>query len=156
MFMSNPEHFLIIAKPMRPVPMMAMVLPVTSSPRKGRNGCHEGHFCSRTRRSLAYILRASMPSMRKANSAVASVSTSAVCVTGTLYLLASARSMLCKPTALCPTPLVGLVAHFQLSGLAGSAERLSQPVDAALPFLDDKLLRRRSGALETLEFVTAL
>jgi len=28
-------HFLIIAKPMRPVPMMAMVFPVTSSPRNG-------------------------------------------------------------------------------------------------------------------------
>jgi len=36
MFMSKPEHFLIIARPMRPVPIMAMVLPVTS--RQGRAG----------------------------------------------------------------------------------------------------------------------
>src|SRR5215813_1499229 len=36
MFMSKPEHFLIMARPMRPVPMMAIVLPVTSSPRKIR------------------------------------------------------------------------------------------------------------------------
>src|SRR6266478_3452050 len=55
MFMSKPEHFLIMARPMRPVPMIAIVLPVTSSPRNGRNGCHDGHFCSRTRRSLGRI-----------------------------------------------------------------------------------------------------
>src|SRR2546430_1235794 len=73
MFMSNPEHFLIIAKPMRPVPMIATVLPVTSSPRNGRNGCHDGHFCSRTNRSLCHIFRASIPIMKNANSAVASV-----------------------------------------------------------------------------------
>lgn len=29
------------ACPMRPVPITATVLPVTSSPRKGRNGCHD-------------------------------------------------------------------------------------------------------------------
>ena len=34
--MSKPAHFLIIASPMRPVPMIAMVLPVTSSPRNGK------------------------------------------------------------------------------------------------------------------------
>src|SRR5207244_13227913 len=90
MFMSKPEHFLIIANPMRPVPMIAMVLLVTSSPRNGRNGCHEGHFCSRTRRSLRHILRANIPIMKKANSAVASVSTSAVLVNGILYLFAYA------------------------------------------------------------------
>ena len=101
--MSKPEHFLIIARPMRPVPIMAMVLPVTSSPRNGRNGCHDGHFCSRTRRSLCHILRASIPIIKNANSAVASVSTSAVFVNGTLYLFASARLMLSKPTAIWAT-----------------------------------------------------
>jgi len=45
---------------------------------------------SRVRCSALHIFRASDPIMKKANSAVASVSTSAVCVKGTLYLLASA------------------------------------------------------------------
>ena len=103
MFMSKPEHFLIIARPIRPVPITAMVLPVTSSPRNGRNGCHDGHFCSRTSLSLCHIFLASMPIMKNANSAVASVSTSAVLVNGILYLFAAARSMLSKPTAICAT-----------------------------------------------------
>src|SRR5207244_2005852 len=53
MFMSKPEHFLIIARPIRPVPITAMVLPVTSSPRNGRNGCHDGHLCSLYPRSTS-------------------------------------------------------------------------------------------------------
>src|SRR5215510_3791129 len=86
MFMSNPEHFLIIARPIRPVPITAMVLPVTASPRNGRNGCNEGHVGSRTSRSLCHIFLASMLIIKNANSAVASVSTSAVFVNGILYL----------------------------------------------------------------------
>ena len=124
--MSNPEHFLIIASPMRPVPMIAMVLPVTSSPRNGRNGCHDGHFCSRTSRSLAYILRASIPIMKNANSAVASVSTSAVFVNGILYLLASARLMLSKPTAICATTLSDPFPGLENLGIDRIAQRRDQ------------------------------
>ena len=154
--MSKPEHFLIIARPMRPVPMMAMVLPVTSSPRNGRNGCHDGHFCSRTRRSLCHILRASIPIMKKANSAVASVSTSAVLVNGILYLFASARLMLSKPTAICATTLSEPFPASKTSASIGSRSVVIKRVDAALHFLDDQFLRRRLGSLKDLELVAAL
>src|SRR5256885_759662 len=48
MFISNPTHFLISAKPMRPVPITAIVLPVTSSPKNGRYGCQAPQRLSRT------------------------------------------------------------------------------------------------------------
>ena len=143
MFMSKPEHFLIIARPMRPVPMMAMVLPVTSSPRNGRNGCHDGHFWSRTRRSLAYILRASMPIMKKANSAVASVSTSAVFVNGTLYLLASARLMLSKPTAICATTLSE---PFPASKISASIGSRSVVINPSMPLFTFSMISFFGGA----------
>src|SRR5205814_9727378 len=95
--------FLMIARPMRPVPTMPIILPVTSSPRNGRNGCHDGHLCSRTSRSLCHIFLVSMPIMKNANSAVASVSTSDVLVNGIFYLFASARLKLSNPTTICAT-----------------------------------------------------
>src|SRR5207244_2336335 len=49
------------------------------------------------------VLRASVPTMENPNSGVSSVRTSGVFVNGTLYLLASARLMLSKPTAICAT-----------------------------------------------------
>src|SRR5215470_18081736 len=97
--MSKPTHFLMNASPIRPVPITATVLPVTSSPKNGKYGCQNPHLFSRVRCSACHIFRASSPIMKKANSAVASVSTSAVCVNGILYRFASARLMLSKPTA---------------------------------------------------------
>src|SRR5579859_526743 len=101
--MSKPTHFLMNASPILPVPITATVLPVTSSPRNGMYGCQYPHWFSRVRCSAAHIFRASVPIMKNANSAVASVSTSAVCVNGTLYRFASARLMLSNPTAICAT-----------------------------------------------------
>src|SRR2546425_4942385 len=62
--MSKPTAFLIKACPIRPVPMTAAVLAVTSSPRKGRYGCQAVHRFSLTRseehtselQSLAYLV----------------------------------------------------------------------------------------------------
>ena len=88
---------------MRPRPTTASVRPVTSSPSHGWYGCHVAHWCSRTCVSAGYSLRATAPRMRKANSAVASVSTSAVWVNGMRWRFAAARSMLSKPTAICAT-----------------------------------------------------
>ena len=143
MFMSNPEHFLIIARPMRPVPMMAMVLPVTSSPRNGRNGCQEGHFCSRTRCSLCHILRASIPIMKKANSAVASVSTSAVFVNGILYRLASARLMLSNPTAICATTFS---IPFPASNTSASIGSRRVVIKASMPLFTFSIINFFAGA----------
>ena len=143
MFMSNPEHFLIIARPMRPVPMIATVLPVTSSPRNGRNGCHDGHFCSRTNRSLCHILRASIPIIKKPNSAVASVSTSAVLVKGILYLLASARLMLSKPTAICATTFN---VPFPASNTSASIGSRSVVINPSIPLFTFSMINFFGGA----------
>ena len=97
--MSKPTAFLTKLLPMRPVPITATVLPVTSSPSQGWYGCHVDQVCSRTICSEGQVLRATAPMIRKANSAVASVSTSAVWLNGILCSLAAARSMLSKPTA---------------------------------------------------------
>ena len=141
--MSNPEHFLIIARPMRPVPMTAIVLPVTSSPRNGRNGCHDGHFCSRTSRSLCHILRASVPIMKNANSAVASVSTSAVFVNGILYLLASARLMLSNPTAICATTFS---VPFPASNTSASIGSRSVVIKPSMPLFTFSMINFFGGA----------
>ena len=141
--MSNPEHFLIIARPIRPVPMTAMVLPVTSSPRNGRKGCQDGHFCSRTSRSLCHILRASMPIMKNANSAVASVRTSAVFVNGTLYLFASARLMLSKPTAICATIFNVPFPASKTSALIGSRSVVINP---SMPLFTFSMINFFGGA----------
>ena len=97
-----------------------------------------------------------MPIMKKANSAVASVSTSAVLVNGTLYLLASARLMLSKPTAICATTLSE---PFPASKISASIGSRSVVINASMPlftFSMIKFLRRRLGSLENLEFVAAL
>ena len=80
MFMSKPLHFFAIACPMRPMPMMAIVLPVISSPKNGRYGCQNPHRFSRTSLSAVHSRRDNAASAKNANSAVASVSTSGVCV----------------------------------------------------------------------------
>ena len=141
--MSNPVHFLIIARPIRPVPITAMALPVTSSPRNGRNGCHDGHFCSRTKRSLCHILRASTPIMKNANSAVASVSTSAVFVNGILYLFASARSMLSNPTAICATALSVPFPASNISASIGSRKVVIKP---SMPLFTFSMINFFGGA----------
>src|SRR5262249_47448214 len=133
------------ARPMRPVPMTAMVLPVTSSPRNGRNGCHEGHFCLRTSRSLCHIFLASMPIMKNANSAVASVSTSAVLVNGILYLLASARLMLSNPTAICATTFSVPFPASNTSESIGSRSVVIKPSMLLFTFSMIKFLGGASG-----------
>ena len=85
--------------PMRPVPITATVLPVISSPSHGWYGCQVDHFFSRTICSEGKVLRATQPMIRNANSAVASVKTSAVWLNGIWWTLAAARSTLSKPTA---------------------------------------------------------
>jgi len=65
MFMSKPEHFLIIARPMRPVADDGRwVLPVTLVAKEGaETGCHgRPTFAPATKAlTLPHIFRASMP-----------------------------------------------------------------------------------------------
>jgi hypothetical protein len=65
--------------------------------------------------------------MKNANSAVASVSTSAVFVNGILYLLAPARLMLSKPTAICATTLSVSLPASNTSASIGSRSVVIKP-----------------------------
>mgnify|MGYP003694808813 CR=1 FL=1 len=94
--------------------------------------------------------------MKKANSAVASVSTSAVFVNGILYSLASERLMLSKPTAIWATTLSESFPRCENLGVNRIAESRDQRVDPALHFLDDQFFRRRFRALENFEIIAAL
>jgi hypothetical protein len=79
MFMSKPEHFLIIARPMRPSADDGDGLACDLVAKKGRMVPRATSVP--TRRSLTHLAR-QHASMKKANSAVASVSPSAVLVKG--------------------------------------------------------------------------
>src|SRR5580704_1697039 len=143
--MSNPEHFLISASPMRPVPITAIVLQVTSSPRKGRYGCQYPHLFSRVRCSAGHIFRASDANRKKANSAVASVNTSAVFVNGTLERLASARLILSKPTAYCATTFSVPLPASKTSASIGSRKVVISPSIPDFTFSTMRLLGGGSG-----------
>ena len=83
--------------------------------------------------------------MKKANSAVASVRTSAVLVNGILYLLASARLMLSNPTAI-------LCDHFERAAPGGEdfgvdriAQSGDQAIHAGLHLFNNQAFRRSFG-----------
>ena len=84
-----------------------------------------------------------MPIMKKANSAVASVSTSAVLVKGILYLLASARLMLSKPTAICATTLSE---PFPASKISASIGSRSVVINASMPLFTFSIISFFGGA----------
>ncbi len=138
--MSNPKHFFIIASPMRPVPMMAMVLPVTSSPRNGKYGCHAPHFCSLHQPlALPQLARQAAHDEKSELGGRFREHVGACCVKGMWYRLASARLMLSKPTASCATTFKRAFARFKNLGVDLIAQRGDQRVDAA------RQLSRRSG-----------
>src|ERR1017187_7290811 len=76
---------------------MPSVAPVTSAP-SNCNGCQPVHRCARTSRSPSPSRRATASINVKAMSAVVSVSTPGVFVTGIFRAVAAATSMLLKPT----------------------------------------------------------
>jgi len=134
---------------MRPVPMMAMVLPVTSSPRNGRNGCHDQvlariHFARQhaqhKKSELGRRFGEHVGGVREWDFVFVGV--------GTVDVVEADRD-LCHD-------LERVFACFKNLGVDGIAERCDQPVDAALHFVDDQLLRRRFGTLENLQLVAAL
>jgi hypothetical protein len=129
--MSKPTAFLMKLLPMRPVPMTATVLPVTSTPSQGCQGCQVDQVCSRTICSEGQVMRAAVPMIRNANSAVASVRTSAVLLKGTWCRLAAARSMLSKPTAICATTL--RLAAFPAANTDSSILSRSVVMSASMP-----------------------
>src|ERR1035437_5236410 len=77
--------------------MMPRVAPVISAP-SNCSGCQPVHRCARTSRSPSPSRRATVNNNAKAKSAVVSVSTPGVLVTGILRAVAAATSMLLKPT----------------------------------------------------------
>ena len=81
--------------------------------------------------------------MKNANSAVASVSTSAVFVNGILYLLASARLMLSKPTAICATILSE---PFPASKTSASIGSRSVVINASMPLFTFSMINFFGGA----------
>src|SRR5712671_242433 len=99
----EPGAFLDHRQPNPPGPDNGDRLPGHFVAKKRQVGVPVSHLFSRVRCSAVHSFRVSAPIMKNANSAVASVSTSAVWVKGILYRLASVRLMLSKPTAICAT-----------------------------------------------------
>ena len=91
--MENPAARLAVAVPMRPAPTMPSVAPVTSLPSISR-GPHPVKRPSRTYRSPSATRLAAANMRAQATSAVVSVSTSGVLVTGMPRLVQASTSML--------------------------------------------------------------
>src|ERR1039457_1903035 len=127
--MSNPFARRATARPIRPKPMMPSVAPAISAP-SNCNGCQPVHLLARTNRSPSPIRRATFISKAKAMSAVASVKTPGVFVTGIFRAVAVATSMLLKPTPKFATTF----RPGQLSSSSTSTRSLMLQKSASLPF----------------------
>ena len=132
-----------MARPIRPVPMIAMVLPVTSSPRKGRYGCQKPHLFSRVRCSAVHSLSRQRAQHEKGEFRGGF---------GEHIRSVSKRNLV--PVGVGAVDVVEAhgdlgdnfqfpLARFEHLGIDGVAQSSNQPIDAGLHFFDHQALRRR-------------
>src|ERR1035437_2464936 len=127
--------------------MMPRVAPVISAP-SNCSGCQPVHRCSRTSRSPSPRRRATASISVKAMSAVVSVSTPGVFVTGIFRVVAAATSMLLKPTPKFATTFK----PWQLSSSSASTPSRMLQSSASRPFkpaMISALVATRSSECQT-------